>query len=237
MGSAASLASGSSSDPERSLVCARFSSRRAPSSFSSTSSSSSSSSESRREMRVEARETLPRSGNMSSAAAASTAARPTSSYSRFSASAGGSFPLLKLLLSERSRRSAVVRAHWKTRSLQLTRTVRRGPSPASRYSSPGKQSDGMANDVAIKREGGGTAEFAFAELPCAGFALGRRTLPSRASSQKGLLLTSRLPPEVPTWRLGGASARPSSGGAASIPSKHPRPPSRPPSWWSCAARR
>ena len=182
MGSAASLASGSSSDPERSLVCARFSSRRAPSSFSSTSSSSSceggggedeggrtptpvrgelldvclavrrgwwqcpgsvaSSSESRREMRVEARETLPRSGNMSSAAAASTAARPTSSYSRFSASAGGSlrskslacvshhaatllnarlsqhvrvsrahFPLLKLLLSERSRRSAVVRAH------------------------------------------------------------------------------------------------------------------------------
>ena len=74
--------------------------------------------------------------------------------------------------------------------------MRRGPSPASRYSSPGKQSDGMADDVAIIGErGGGTAEFAFAEQACAGFALR-----SRASSQKGLLLTSRLPPEteVPT---------------------------------------
>ena len=72
--------------------------------------------------------------------------------------------------------------------------MRRGPSPASRYSSPGKQSDGMADDIAII-EGGGTAEFAFAEQACAGFALR-----SRASSQKGLLLTSRLPPEteVPT---------------------------------------
>jgi len=54
----------------------------------------------------------------------------------------------------------------------------------------------MADDVAII-EGGGTAEFefAFAEQACAGFALR-----SRASSQKGLLLTSRLPPEteVPT---------------------------------------